>query len=417
MTAVFPVRSVSLPKKFLFYLAVLALVQLADALMTYIAPVVIERTVQNAGIMGIIIASSSLIGMVMDFVFAKTFVGKKFHFFLRFLLAIAFFFPLSLLFFKFIPSFIFGMVIWGVYFEAMVFSNYHAIHEFVEPHLHAKAWGAIMLLRNFTLVVGPFVASRYGGETLSTGLYLAIIFYIIAMVLFILLKKQLIWPRSSLEIVAQDTNRSFRQEVALWKTFSSKLWPLLFFLFLVYLIDSAFSTVGPLFTEQLKHISMTGSIFLSLYSLPGLFIGLLAGWLSKPFGKKRISFLSGVVSGIFLVVMSYQSSVTAILGFTFIASIGLGIIFPELLAVFEDYMSRVGKSRNDLIGLTAIFASLAYVIGPILNGFIFMWSDAQMVFRIWGVCIFIFSVLLFFIVPRKVLMPQQELQEIVQDVA
>lgn len=395
----------------MWYVIILFMVVLADAIMSYAAPVIIEDRVKNAGLMGLILASSSFAGMIVDFLFAKSFVGKKYHFFLRILLASALFFPLSLLFFQFIPSLIFGMVVWGVYFEAMVFSNYHAIHEFVPPHSHVKAWGILALIRNISFVIGPFIASEFGGPNLQTALYIAFTLYILAIIMFIFFKGQIIWHASTITAMADNPGRSFFQELKIWKTFSISLWPLLIFLLLFYLIDSAFYSVGPLVAEYIKEQSNLGSLFLSLYTLPGLATGLLASWLAKPFGKKRIAFLAGIVSGGFLVLMSFQTSPSAILVTTFLAAVGLGIIFPELLAVFENYVSRVGKSGNDLIGLTALFASLAYVLGPIANGIFYQIWGYEFVFRFWGILLTLYSVLLFFLVPRKVRMPQQEIEE------
>jgi MFS family permease len=94
-----------------------------------------------------------------------------------------------------------------------------------------------------------------------------------------------------------------------------------------------------------------------------------------------------------------------------ITAISLGVMYPELQATFEDYICRCKKFGNDLIGLTAIAGSIPYVIGPIANGFIIDGSGERSVFGAWGIVLSIFSLSLFFIVPRKVRLPEQQLTQ------
>lgn len=406
-----------LHRSFLMYAVFLLFISTADAIMSYAAPVIMEETLGNATWMGVILASSSFAGMIMDFSFARLFPAKRFAFFLRIVLSLVILFPLSLLVYRAVPSFLFGMIVWGVYFEAWIFSNFHAIHEFVHPDHHAWAWGVLSTLRNVALVVGPFLAASFGGATMQQALYIALVFYGVGIILFLLSKR--LNPLRSESLMAkwgEGEHHGFWQEIRIWRTYIKAIWPVVVFSLLIYLIDSAFYTTGPMFSEQLKTQSPFGVLFVSLYSIPGLVVGMFTARLARPYGKKRAAFIAGIISGFLLLCMALTRSPILILLFDFLASIGLCIIFPEIDAVFEDFVARSGKLGNDVIGLTAIAGSIGYVVGPIVNGIVMDAYGPSAVFGSWGVILLATGAGLLIVTRRKIHLPQQELTQVALEI-
>ncbi len=408
-------RKVTISSPFLLFVVLMFFVYLADAVMSYLVPVVIESVVGSTLVMGIILSTSSMFGLSMDFLFAKYFPNKTSIFFLKILFFTALAFPTSLLISVHPLMLIFAMAAWGIYFEAMLFANYHMIHELVHHHQHAWAWGILTVVHNVAYVIGPLFATMYSDSRPSMSLILSLVFFCIAIYIAVLLRvirrrKKNARPENSVE---QQAPRSFATELSIWYTFEKVLWPLLGFMILAYLVEAAFFSIGPLYAEQLKHIHPLGGTFVSLYSVPGLIIGFLLGVLAKPFGKKRLAYTAGIVAGSGLLALAASNSIVLILLFTFVAATGMGIVVPSLMAVFEDFVSRSGKFGNDLIGLTTMSGSIAYTFGPLINGFMGEYVKPQHVFGVWGGILIIYSIGLFFIVKRKVRLPKHELDVLV----
>ncbi len=385
---------------------------LGDASMSFIAPVIMEHKL-GAAQMGIILSTSSMAGTIMDFTFAKLFGNKKPRFFVKIMLAFSVFFPISFILYQNIPSFILGMVVWGVYFEAMVFSNYHTIHQIIQPKNFVWAWGMLATVKNIAWVFGPIIASFLFDTNQNYPLFFSLAMFSTAIFLFLFLNGKSHKPALP-EPKKQPHSHGFLQEFKIWRACFKAFWPLLIMMALFQLIDSAFFSIGPVFAEDLQGLSHLGGLFIATYTVPSLIFGVLTGFFARPFGKKRAAFGAGVIAGIGLIMMSHVHTVELILGTTFFGSMGLALVYPELEAVFEDFVSRGKNTSNDIVGLTAIISSISYVIGPIVNGVVSEKIGTQAVFGIWGWIILVFSILAIFIVKRKIHLPQHELATLLQ---
>jgi MFS family permease len=383
---------------------------LGDTIMSYLSPVIMEQHLGSATAMGLLFSTSSMAGMVADFLFPKFFVGKTSRFFFRILFLVVFLFPLSFILSPNVLGFALGMIVWGIYYEAFSFARFHAVKETVLRKEYSWAWGNLSLIQNLARVIGPLLAGVLIDQGEVSALLAAIIAFVIALYLYVMYvylgKKQ---QRTALNVPADSTRRSWTTELHIWKSYSRVLWPLFLYLFIFFLIESAFFTIGPILSEQLQFSGPFDGLLLSVYSLPGLFAGLLLPRLSKPYGKKRLSFLAGLIGASSLLFFAVVSSLWLILLIVFIAAIGLNIMYPALQATMEDYIKRSEHTENDLIGMTSMFISAGYVLGPILSGFLAdLWS-AQMVFALWGGVMAIYSLFLLCTVKRKIRLPQHEL--------
>jgi MFS family permease len=315
------------------YAVVLFFISLADAIMAYTAPVLIQRTVGNATTMGFVFATSSFAGMIMDFSFARLFGDKRSGFFLKILCSLVLLFPLSILAFTVVPSFVFAMVVWGVYFEAMVFANFHSIHEHLSVSDHAWGWGILAVFRNLALVIGPFVASSLFEVSSLYPVITSIVFYVAGIILFLisgLLKTKAYHHAQEQEMRRRTTSQEFH----IWAVFEHRLWPLVTLLVLFYFVDSAFMTAGPLLAEKLKNLTPLGFVFVSLYSVPDLVLGFFAAKFAKPFGKKRMAFGAGVVAGVGLMLIGWFDSVFMTFVGNIITAISLLYLRPYLYSFF-----------------------------------------------------------------------------------
>jgi Na+/melibiose symporter-like transporter len=406
-------------KRFLLFGVMMFFVFLADSIMAYTAPVIMEGVLGNSTRMGFVLAMSSVVGIVADFSFAHLFHRKKTFFFQRMLFLLVFLFPLSFLIsFQLLP-FVSAMIWWGVSYEAMVFTTYHGIHESVNRLHHAWAWGVIAMLKDLALSIGPALASYSLGIHQLLPVFYAITLNGFAVVLFFIslsfFKKANGGLPNEETSAIKSPRRTIKETFLIWKQLDRVLWPLLFFFILFYFFDSAVNSIGPVFAEELKKQNPLGGLFISMYGIPGIFLGFFVQKLGNRFGKKKLAFYCGVLGGSSLIFFFFLQEVYLLIGCMFLASIWFSILPPAVTSVFEDLMARGENVANDIISLVALTASISYVIGPILNGFLSDQFGPRTVFGFWGMVITLFSVWLIFTFPKKIHLPQKAIAQVINE--
>ncbi|MFA6420596.1 MAG: MFS transporter, partial [Patescibacteria group bacterium] len=146
-------------KRLLNYGVILFLLGVGDAIMSYYAPIYIENTVKNGFLMGLILAVSSLVGVVSDFLLSRISKERSFRIFFISAIVGGILFPISLLFFPpWIPILLFAMTAWGIYYELIGFSNFVFVKEHIPHDKYPTAWGIIETLKASAYFIGPILA-------------------------------------------------------------------------------------------------------------------------------------------------------------------------------------------------------------------------------------------------------------------
>ena len=99
---------------------------LADNVMSYVFPIVVQTSLHSNTWLGIVMALSSVCGIFCDFLFPQLLVGRSWRFQLFAGIVFAFLFPVTLqlgAFFTSVYLFILATLIWGVYYEFLQFSQ------------------------------------------------------------------------------------------------------------------------------------------------------------------------------------------------------------------------------------------------------------------------------------------------------
>jgi MFS family permease len=397
------------------YSGVIFLVAMADAIMSYTTPVFIQEVVKDPFMTGVIIALSSVIGFWADVWVGNKFGHKKYNFFLFWTIIFGIFFPLSLFLLPPIFSvFVLSMVVWGVYFELMEFSNFHFIHEHQPSSSHAESWGLLYTFKSAAYFVGPLLAGYLIVTNIRLPFVVSAFFFGFSLLGLMVFQKKTAKKQNNKADpdTHHETKRSALAEMRIWKSLFSKVWPVWLFTLAIFMIDAMFWTTGALFSEELKMTHPLGGWVISVYILPSLFGGLLAKKAALNLGKKRAAFLAGITNGILMIIAGFVTNVPLLLTLIFLASFFVAIAMPEILAVSEDYVSRLDEFGNDMVGLERSAVSMAYVIGPILAGWVSVMIGYQKVFSVVGGILLVISLIVFWMTPRKIRMPQQELQTI-----
>lgn len=392
------------------YGVLLFLISLGDAIMSYYSPVYIERSLSSGFLMGLIISTSSIAGVVTDFLLARSPRSQNFRVFFVFSIAIGLLFPLSLMFLPpVIPALILSMMVWGIYYELVQFSNFLFIKTYITKDRYPTAWGVLSSLKSAGYLAGPFIAAYLIGRGAQTPFSGALIFYIagfIGLTLFFPIKLHRIEMQHT---EATEPLYTFRQTLTIWKTLLKRIFPMYLFSFALVLVDATFWTVGTVFSEVLQESDAIGLFFLPAYMLPSLGFSILAGPAAKPFGKKRIAFICGIFTGIGLIFTGIAQSTPLILLCVLAASACTAIAHPEVASAFEDYVLRLRKTGTNLIGLESTSVGLAYIVGPVLAGGLSVLVGNQLTFAVIGGILTVISIILLITTPRKLKMPQTEL--------
>jgi MFS family permease len=398
---------------FIMYSMVMLFLYTSDAIMSFTAPVFIEELVGNTFYMGIILSTSSMVGIACDLLFAQIFKYKSFAFFTFLLIAIAVLFPLSFIVLPaHITTFLFAMASWGIYFELFRFSNFSFVHAYAHPQDHANAWGIIESFRSVAYLIGPIIAGLLVDRHFQLPFYGALSGLVLGFMTFSLFLIR--FHKSHHRVtVEKPTHRSLWVELKTWKLLLGRVWPLFLLSTIMVVLDASFWSVGAIVSEELRETSIVGSLLLPAYTVPALFMPLLAGVLSRRFGKKRTAFLTCLPVGLVMGLGALSHNNWIFLGSIFLASVFLSVAYTELYAVFEDYVSRLDEFATDMIGLQAATGSLGYIIGPILAGSVATLVGNRSTFAVFGILLSFTAILAWFAMPRKTRLPQTELQELV----
>lgn len=388
-------------------------ISFADAIMSYVSPIFMEEQLGSTFMMGIIFSFSSVVGLVCDFLFPQWFKEKPHFFFLKVTILIAIAFPFTLMFVpRHILTLLVAMTIWGVYYELNNFSFFEFIHSYMHVNEHAKTWGVLGVFQSLAFVLAPLLAAQL--LLTSYDFAFSTVFIFLGFAVFGSIIFRLMYAKKPQKKLPQEKpeKRSWVAEFRAWKILLRRIWPLYLLQLIVLIVDASFWTVGPLFTQMLEANTRWGGFFLTAYMFPPLFMSMMAGKAAIPFGKKRMALLTSSLAGLTLTLFLVVHSVVFFILITFFVSSFLAIAVPEIKATFEDYVSRLGGHGKDMIGIQSSSASVAYIIGPIFATFLATLFDIQTTFGIIGLCLFFISVMLFFIIPRKIRMPQSNLASV-----
>lgn len=398
----------NLPGNFATYFIIIFILTLGDALMSYATPVFLAENLHSDLLMGLMMSTSSVIGIITDFTVGQRLRAHRFGFFLRLAIIVQMTFPLVLFFGPTTwPFMVIAMGVWGIYYEFMGFSNFHYLDETAKRHQFALSWGLIMGAKSVAFTIGPILSSLLIAQSYQQLGLIVLIFSLIAMAVttFGLRSRtnRLVMPAGPV------TTTSLKTAFNIWRVLGKRLFLVLLFLFMLGLVDASFWTIGAVISERLSN---TDGLLLVAYSAPSLVIATLTNRIAKPFGKKRAAFIAGFIAGIGLILTATATNEIALILSVLLVGSAIGVAWPMLYAVMEDYVDRLPNHNNEFIGLQLSMTSTAYIIGPILSGAVATYFGEMNVFLVVGVAIITIATVCMLFVPRKIKLPQAELTQL-----
>lgn len=406
-------RAVSFAKdevwsRVLLFCFILFLIRLADGIISFWAPVQIQNVLGDSTVMGLIISFQSVVGFAADLVFPKMLAKSRVRNMVFWGIMMSGFTSLFLvnsIFWPFIAIFLVTMTLWGVYYELISFANYQFMGSTVPLTMRSAAWGIASVFVNLAYFLGPLLAAFL----LLRGFVVTevvIIFFLIAALVLLTVTGKVREVKSTVDLHQINP----WMELKHWMSLSRHIWPAIVISLLLGFIDSTFWTIGAIWTEKLSTQSFLGGLFLPAYQFPAIVMGfLVAGWgIYK--GKKILSEKMLIIAGAFLIAIAFSGSIVWQLTVVILSSVFLSISYPLLEGVYTDILVRMGKEKKEMIGLTSSIVNIAYVVWPPIAGFLAMKVGERMTFSLVGAMTVVVAVILLFVTPKKLRLPQEEIR-------
>jgi len=380
----------------------------SDAILSFWIPGFMQNALGSALLMGLIMSFSSIIGLTADILFPQLFRKASVRRMISYAIITSLLFSVLLLIATWQPIvliLLLGMALWGIYYEFLSFSKQEFVADVVPLKQRASAWGLISAFRDLAYFLGPFVAVYLISFGNQFVVLLSFVITIIAYFMFMLLK----FRKSSLRLKVEKVN--ILKELRHWRTLIARVWPIIIISIIIGLIDATFWTVGAVWSEKLAETEPLGGFFLSLYTLPALFMGLILIKMGIYTQKKRLTVLFLFITGLMLVLLGLNNDVGWQLLAVFVIGMMVALSFPLTDAVYSDILARMGKEQKHLIGLSSSTVSIAYIFGPTIAGLISSFVGELLTFTYVGVAVLITSIILLIFTPKKIKLPQTEIKK------
>lgn len=415
-----------LRQPFLPFLASLFFVSLADSMMSYAFPVLVENSVHSLTMLGIIMAASSIVGITCDALFPQWFRPHTWARQLLLTIVIAAGFPLlthvggvS----RLVVFFLIGSVVWGIYYELLYFSQQNFVLTKVHRQDVSRTWGFISLLVALGSFLAPIVTAPMLLHTNSSLLVstLALLALSLLFYAFVDHKGMVDHPESH----GAGKRLHLFAELQAWKVLLPRVTSVIAMGVLTKAVDATMWTLAALFgialfatprtilgltlTEDVSWIPML------TYQVPIFFGSALLMKLKIHEHKKRFSELFLLISGLALLPFFLWNNQLWALPLLFVAGFGTAMALPLNQAVYTDLMKRAHGYEEDIVGLAQTNASFAYIFVPLIAGTLAEKIGYAPTFGALGAFLIVAMLVLLITTPRKIHLPQTAMQELKND--
>lgn len=388
---------------------VLFFIFLGDAILSFWVPNFLQDSLEGSSfVMGLVFSFSSIIGLLTDLLFPsllKNFTVKKLVMSAG-ILGITFLGMLMLgTKFPNIWVFLLAMAVWGVYYEFLGFGSQQFVADTVPLKLRPSGWAILGTFKNLAYFLGPILAGwlLISGKFVLAGIVGTLITIGVAILLSVSKKHE-----RPISIEISEVN--LWRELDHWRVLFARVWPIILVSIFLGLIDATFWTTGAVWTETLSKESFWGNLLLPVYQMPALFMGFVVTRWGIYKGKKKMALKFLILASLFLILLVFNMPIPVYILCAFMSSLMLGVTYPLIDAVYSDVVARMGRERKHLVGLSNSTSSIAYIVGPIIAGFITSVVGSKMTFVIVGCVTFVVAAVIFFITPRKLKLPENEIK-------
>lgn len=402
---------------FSVFLFALFFIFVADSALSYLFPILVAKKLDSNLIMGLILGFSSVIGLMCDLVFPQIFKGKTWKFYITLGIILSFLFPLTLSIGANFTSVLFFLIasgVWGIYFEFIVFSLQKFIVATEHKENFSKDWGLFHVFLGIAKIAGPIVGTMFILINFENSPLYVIFIQVISFMLIIFaftFKTKKFHKSYTTEHIVRRVD--IFEEFKLLKIIFPRVIPLFVSSLIIISIDAAFWTMGGLMGEELfgSEDNLQWLVLIA-FIIPNIIGSIMLSRIRILSNKKRLSHYFLILSGLSLFSINLIQNNLYIL--LVVALNGFFLAFASTFndAVISDLLRRLGKHDIHLIALTRIASSLGYIIIPITAGALSDIVGFINAFSLIGLLVALFSVVLFFVTPKKLKIPHSQLDQI-----
>jgi len=406
-------KNVSIPRSPLniFFLSFFLII-IADGTMSYVFPIVVEDSLSSNTLMGIIMALSSITGLICDFIFPSLISRKNWKQLLIACALMALLFPVLSYFgelFNLVGFFALASIAWGVYYEFLAFSQQNYIIESDKTKNFTKDWGLLAVLISMMEVIAPILGSTL---LVAGGLaYPVAVLLMLSVALVILMLQE---SKSEEDVEIKSVSRELVKlikEFKMWDLLYGRVWQVLLVSFVLQSVFATYWTFGGLFGQQLVGEEGMDWIVIVLYAIPSLIASLLLSKFMIKKNKKKLTQIFLIFGGLILTMLVFARESVYLTGLLILlSSLMFAFAYPLNNAVFSDLGARLGKEKNHLFGMMNAIGSLAFIMIPIALGVLSDTFGYIYAFAFTGAFSMIAGTLLIIKTPRKIRLPQKEIQ-------
>jgi len=336
----------------------IALVLLSDNILSFIVPIAIENTVKSNFVTGLIMGFSSLVGMFSDYIFPSILkdLSWKAQFFVTIILAL--FFPIISAFgtiYGLVWVFIIISILWGIYYELLIFSEEDFMLEEERPKDYSKDWSILMSLNVITNIIGPIIASSFLLLAVWEYTFILVGFIVVALIYTVIIFGVKIGDNSSQahqKVKPHRLSADLFREFVVWKELAREMVPVLVLYFMLCWIDMTFFVLGGIFGVELQGGGGMEWIVILLYNIPTILASLIVIKSGIRHRKKFFGTISLLIGSIFFSLMVFaQDSKALVIVIILSGSITISFAWPLSKAVLSDISKRAGKYGANVMGL------------------------------------------------------------------
>ncbi len=404
-------------KNFLKYLYPLFFILFADSVLTYAFPIIVLEELESSTTLGLIMAASSVIGIVMDLVIPKLFARSTWREFLMISIVLSILYPVFIYLGTLSAPILFlllGSVVWGIYFEFLSFSEQGYIVDEEPKSDFTGDWSVIYVLWQggslLSPIIGAFLLSmsilHFSSAVVSIQSIALVISYL-ALVKYGSKKKKRKIIRSHFR-----ASLKFINEVTVFRLLSSKVFSVFLVSILGGIIHASFWTIGGIYGEELLGGSNRGWIVLFIFNMSILLGTTFLIYFPIDKHKMKIAQVSLLISTIFMIPVFLVRDINLILILIAVLSLFSSFVIPLTNSIFSDLANRSNDYEIYIMSISRIAISLAYVIGPLFVGIIGDFFNYGEVISITGAILFLLTIFTIIINPKAIRLPRKKLDKI-----
>lgn len=385
-------------RKVSIFLIILFFVLLSDAVLSDWVPGYLQGVLGSPLKMGLMMAVSSVVGLLMDLIFpqilrqsgVRKLAGGAIVGSMIFLLSM-----FSSTWWSYGLILIIGMAAWGIYYELDSFMTQQFVAGVAPRDQRSSVWGVVGVVRSLAYFVGPIIGGYIAGYGDRVVVSVAGGVLFVAYLLFLLMRL----PRSE-EVDVEFHGIHLKQELLHWASLGRRVWPVLLISLMAGLVDATFWTTG----------TTISGWFVSAYMLPFLFVGILFAKWGINIGKKKWAERFVLLGGLGLMLLGWVEPGWLQLICVFVLGICFALAWPLTDAVYTDLVARARKGRKHIMGMSSAAFSLAYIVGPIMAGWVSGEVGETKTFSLLGGLVVMAAGILLVMTPTKLRLPQEEIQ-------